>query len=118
MSSSRLKSQIWLHYTSANGEKKVKCLYCDQQLSIANKSTCSLIRHMNKKHPTQHIVRQAHPESNTNTTSHDSTNNIPTVTQSTESISTAVSVASSAPPRIGSTVSASQTLDGFFTTKL
>lgn len=105
---------MWLHFTAVDGKNKVKCLYCDQQLSVASKSICSLIRHINKKHPTQRIVRQAHPDSNNNI-NNDSTNNVPIVTQST---STAVSISNPVPPRITTNVPASQKIDVFFTTKL
>ncbi|XP_019763082.2 E3 SUMO-protein ligase ZBED1 [Dendroctonus ponderosae] len=51
------KSPIWVHF-SEESEGKVTCLYCGQQLSVKNKSTCSLIRHMNQKHPAQSISRR------------------------------------------------------------
>ncbi|CAH0555110.1 unnamed protein product [Brassicogethes aeneus] len=41
--------------------EKVKCLHCGQMLSVKNKSTYSLIRHMNQKHPLQQIKRQPAP---------------------------------------------------------
>lgn len=51
------KSEIWSHFSDeTNG--KVKCSYCGQILSVKNKSTSTLIRHMNNKHPTQTISRQ------------------------------------------------------------
>lgn len=49
------KSQIWGHF-SAEIEGKVKCLYCGQTLSVKNKSTSTLIRHINHKHPTQPLT--------------------------------------------------------------
>ncbi|XP_036332815.1 zinc finger BED domain-containing protein 6-like [Rhagoletis pomonella] len=54
---SKKKSTVWLHF-SEEKEKKVKCLFCGQVLSVSNGSTCGLIRHLNKRHPTQIITRQ------------------------------------------------------------
>lgn len=54
------KSQIWTHY-SEETEGKVKCLYC-RVLSVKNKSTSTLIRHMSHKHPTQPINGQTIPD--------------------------------------------------------
>lgn len=51
------KSQIWCHFSDEIAGK-VKCLYCGQSLSVKNKSTSTLIRHMNYKHPTQPLSRQ------------------------------------------------------------
>ncbi|XP_017480664.1 PREDICTED: zinc finger BED domain-containing protein 1-like [Rhagoletis zephyria] len=54
---SKKKSDVWLHF-SAEKEVKVKCLLCAQVLSVGNKSTFSLLRHLSTKHPTQTIRRQ------------------------------------------------------------
>uniref|UniRef100_A0AAR5PAX1 BED-type domain-containing protein n=1 Tax=Dendroctonus ponderosae TaxID=77166 RepID=A0AAR5PAX1_DENPD len=51
------KSQLWAHF-SKESEDRVKCLYCGQQLSVKNRSTSSLMRHIKHKHPTQPIRRQ------------------------------------------------------------
>lgn len=61
---SKQKSEVWLHFSPIDAAKKVKCTYCGQQLSVANKSTCGLIRHLKAKHPLQKIERQrqASPE--------------------------------------------------------
>ncbi|XP_036342336.1 anaphase-promoting complex subunit 3-like, partial [Rhagoletis pomonella] len=58
--SSNKKSDVWLHF-SEEKDKKVKCKLCGQQLSVSNKSTCGLIRHMNRRHQFQRISRQAQP---------------------------------------------------------
>ncbi|XP_017482850.1 PREDICTED: uncharacterized protein LOC108371749 [Rhagoletis zephyria] len=62
---SRRKSDVWLHF-SEEQQKKVKCLLCGQHLSVTNKSTCGLIRHLNKKHRTQRISRHPAEESDNN----------------------------------------------------
>ncbi|CAH1993147.1 unnamed protein product [Acanthoscelides obtectus] len=58
------KSQVWTHFSEETGNK-VKCLYCGQLLSVKNKSTSTLIRHIKLKHPTQpmirHMVADEHP---------------------------------------------------------
>ncbi|XP_036346148.1 zinc finger BED domain-containing protein 1-like, partial [Rhagoletis pomonella] len=60
------KSEIWLHFSDEK-DKKVKCKLCGQQISVANKSTTSLIRHMNRRHPFQKIARQEHLETEVDT---------------------------------------------------
>ncbi|XP_044766261.1 zinc finger BED domain-containing protein 4-like [Coccinella septempunctata] len=54
--------QVWLHFSKPNGEKRVKCLYCGQQLSVLNNSTGPLIRHLSRKHPTQQLIRRSSPQ--------------------------------------------------------
>ncbi|XP_017462657.1 PREDICTED: uncharacterized protein LOC108356036, partial [Rhagoletis zephyria] len=43
------KSGVWKYFTDEE-DKRVKCKLCGQQLSVSNKSTCSLIRHMDRRH--------------------------------------------------------------------
>ncbi|XP_017467285.1 PREDICTED: zinc finger BED domain-containing protein 1-like [Rhagoletis zephyria] len=57
---SRKTSDVWLLF-SEEKEKKVQCRLCSQKISVANKSTCNLLRHINNKHPTQRITRQEPP---------------------------------------------------------
>ncbi|GBP36452.1 hypothetical protein EVAR_88032_1 [Eumeta japonica] len=51
------RSSTWEHFTHAL-EDRVKCKYCEKELSIKNESACSLIRHLLKKHPSVEIHRR------------------------------------------------------------
>ncbi|XP_048525013.1 zinc finger BED domain-containing protein 4 isoform X2 [Dendroctonus ponderosae] len=49
-------SPVWTHFSNAS-EGKVKCLHCGEQLSVKNRSTFPLMRHIKHKHP-QPITRE------------------------------------------------------------
>ncbi|CAH1955122.1 unnamed protein product [Acanthoscelides obtectus] len=50
MSSKRNHSALWGHFKD-EGDKRAKCNYCSQSISIANGSNGNLNRHMKSKHP-------------------------------------------------------------------
>ncbi|XP_072400817.1 E3 SUMO-protein ligase ZBED1-like [Diabrotica undecimpunctata] len=100
------KSEIWTYF-SDEIEGKVKCVYCAQTLSVKNKSTSTLIRHMNQKHPTLLIKRQKTEQAIRSTPANEGT---------VETIASTSSEVQTQPSSTLSTfqVSKLQTITGFF----
>lgn len=104
------KSQIWIHF-SDEVEGKVKCLYCGFKLSVKNKSTSTLIRHMNNKHPTQPKSRQTIVETPSETTHPESSQQSATASATASSSSLQIKLSQ---PSTSSSTGKTQTITSFF----
>lgn len=56
MFSTNKRSQVWNHFTRLN-KNKSKCRHCSDVIITNNGSTSNLARHVKRKHPTVHVVK-------------------------------------------------------------
>ncbi|CAG9782307.1 unnamed protein product [Diatraea saccharalis] len=56
----RKRSAVWSHFTECEN-KKAKCVYCAQILTMPSGNVCNLGRHLKNKHPTVPLVVERQP---------------------------------------------------------